>query len=905
MNFLKQRYIISLVFLTILWFAPQTMFGQQIVTKKDSVSKKDSISKPTDSISTTSTSKKKKKAIETPINYKANDSIVLMGSGNAYLYGAGNVTYEKIELTADFIQLNTDSSTVYAIGRKDKDGEEVGTPVFKDGGDEYQSKSLRYNMNTKKGYILHAIVQQGEGFIIGEKSKKIDSEIICMTDGKYTTCSDHDHPHFYLDLTKAKIKNKKWVVTGPAYLVLLDVPLPLVIPFGYFPFSKSYSSGIIVPAYGQDLTRGFYLNHGGYYFAISDYMDLALTGDLYTMGTWAAKATSSYLKKYKYNGHFEISYREDVLGDKGIPGYSKTKNFSLTATHAQDAKANPNSTLSASINYSSIGYDHSNVADYNNLALLSQNTKSSSISWTHLFPDSPFSLSSSILSNQSTKDSIISLTLPNLTLSMTRIYPFKRKNEIGKEKWYEKVAFSYTGSFSNSISTKENLLLKSSLIKDWKNGFDHNLPINMSFNLLKYISISPTVNYHERWYFQSISQSWDSAHFKTKNDTINKFYRVYDFSAGVSASTKLYGFYKPWRKLFGDKIDRIRHVMTPSIGFNFMPNFSSSYWNYYSSYQRPISLTDPTLTTVTYSRFASGLYGSPSQGKTGSLSFSLDNNLEMKVKQKNDTTAEAKYKTVSLIDAFMVSGSYNMEADSLKWSNLNANLRLKLFTNLSINLSGTFDNYLYGFDVFGNPVHIDKLRWNNGKSPRLINTGTSFGYTFNNDTFKAKKATTATATATATPAIRTTTPTSKADSIAAVTKKAVNTADNEGYEKIKIPWSLSFNYSVQYGNTTIFNKAIMEFNRKLTHSMDMHGNISLTTKWSFNFGGAYDITNKQITYTSLGINRNLHCWNMSANVVPLGQYKTYNLLIQVNSSLLSDIKYEKKSDYLTNPINWY
>ena len=884
MYFSTQKYILTIFFLTICWFCTITSYSQEIASKTDSVSTS------TDSTAVVLTKKEKKSAIDSPINYKANDSIVLTGSGNAYLYGEGNVNYDKVELKADFIEVDMDSSTIYAVGQENKEGEIIGSPNFKDGDDVYDSKSIRYNLKTKKGYIRHGVVQQGEGYIIGEETKKVEKEIVCMRNAKYTTCDQHENPHFYLNLTKAKVKQKKWVVTGPAYLVMLDVPLPLAIPFGFFPFTKQYSSGIIVPSYGTEITRGFYLTNGGYYFALNDYMDLAVTGDIYTMGTWALNTTSSYLKKYSFRGNLNVSYREDVTGEKALPdNYSKMKNMSINWTHSQDPKASPNSTLSASVNFSSSGYDRANINNYYNPALLSQNTKSSSVSWGYRFPESPFSLSANILANQRTSDSTIMLTLPDLSITMSRIYPLKRKNAIGKDRWYEKLSISYNGRFSNSITTKESKLLESSFVNDWKNGFDHTIPVNMSFNLLKYISISPTVNYHERWYFQSVEKSWDTANNKVKNDTLNGFSRAYDFSAGISASTKLYGFFTPNRKIFGDKIDRIRHVVTPTIGFSYKPDFSDPFWKLYSSYERPTSLTDPTIMNELYSPDSNGMFGYPSASKTGSVTFSLNNNLEMKVKQRSDS-AEAQYKTISLIDAFSVNGSYNLVADSMNWSNFNANLRLKFFKNLSINLGGAFETYLYALNSADYPVRINTPRWEVGKMPRLIRTGTSFGYTFNNKTFtkedKKEKPTE-----------------NKTDSIQASKKETEKTNDNEGYEKFKFPWSLSFDYSIQYGNT-IFNKAILEYDRELTHNMSLRGNVSLTSRWSINFGGAYDITNKIITYTNLGITRNLHCWNMSANIVPFGVYKTYNILIQVNSSLLSDLKYEKRSDFVP-PVNWY
>lgn len=835
----------------------------------------------------TITPPKKKTKIDAPITYSAKDSIVLSGSGNAYLYGQSKILYEEIELTANTIHLNTDSSLVNAIGMLTEDGELEGSPVFKDGGEEYQAKSLRYNFDTKKGYVVHGVVQQDDAYIISEESKKLDNDIMCMANGKYTTCSCHEHPHFYLNLTKAKVKQKKWVTTGPAYFVLLDVPLPLVIPFGYFPFTKSYSSGVIIPSYGDDLTRGFFLSNGGYYWAINDYVDLALTGDIYTKGSWAVRGQSSYIKRYKFRGNVNFDYRVDKTGEKELPDYMKVKSFSLNWTHTQDPKSNPNRTFSASVNFSSSAYDRSNIDNYYNQAALSQNIKSSSISFGYSFPETPFSISSSLLANQRTADSTISLTLPDLTITMSRIYPFKRKNAIGNERWYEKIYMSYSGRISNSIETKENLLLDASFMKDWKKGISHSIPVGMSFNVLRYLSITPSINYNERWYFESIGQYKEYAtDTEIQRDTTYGFYRAGDFNMGVSASTKIYGFFTPLRSIFGDKIDRIRHVITPTIGFSYRPDFSDPFWGSWKSYERPTSATDPTLQEIRYSPYAGSIFGTSSAGKSNSLNFSLNNNLEMKLKQENDSTGEAEYKTVSLIDAFSINNSYNFAADSMRWGNFNANLRLKIVKNFNLNLSGVFDTYLYALNENDNPIRINKPRWEEGKFPRLISTSSAFSYTLNNQTFKKKAK-----------------EEKENEGTEEEEKAKKKTVGDDGYTTVNVPWSLSFDYSVRFGNTSEFNKEKLEYDRELTHNIGIRGNFSLTSNWHFNFSATYDFNAEEITYSSLGIRRNLHCWSMSANIVPFGVYKTYNFMISVNSSMLSDLKYEKRSDYYQ--VNWY
>lgn len=868
MRLIHQKYSSRTLFLFAFGFLFLSSYAQE--NKNDSIA-------PTPA--------KKKNKIENQITYTATDSIVLDMKGDAFLYGQGKVEYGQINLVADYIHLNTDSNSVDAHGTKNTEGELIGQPKLIDNGEEYQARNLRYNFITKKGFIQHGVVQQGEGYIIGEKTKKVDEEFLCMKDGKYTTCDDHECPHFYLNLTKAKVKQKKWVVTGPAYLVMLDVPLPLILPFGYFPFTKDYSSGVIIPSYGDDLNRGFYLTNGGYYFAISDYMDLTLTGDIYTKGTWASNVNSNYVKRYKYRGLVNASYREDVTGEEELAhiegGYSKMRNLAITWTHTQDAKANPYRTFSASVNFSSSGYDRSNIQNYSNPALLSQNTKSSSISYGYRFPESAFSISANILANQRTADSTIALTAPDFTVTMSRIYPFKRTEAVGKEKWFEKVYMSYNGRISNSIETKENKLMDASLANDWKNGIDHTIPLGATFNLFKYLALTPTATYHERWYMQGINQSYNFTKNEVIKDTINKFARVYDFNMGVSASTKIYGFFIPSRRIFGDQIGKIRHVITPTVSYSFKPDFSDPYWGSWKTYTGK-NTYDQTIQEIAYSPYAKNLFGTATSGKSSSINFSLNNNLEMKWKQHNDTTGESIYKTVSLIEAFAVNNSYNFAADSLKWGDFAANLRLKLFAGLNLNLSGTFDTYMYDCDSVGNNPHrINIARWDVGKLPRLKNTGTSFSYTFGDQTFKKKV------------------DPNKKD----VKDEKKKDGENDGYTEYRMPWSLSFDYSMNYGYTT-FDASIKEYKRELTHNIGMRGNLTLTSKWSFNFGASYDFNIDQISYSTLGVQRNLHCWNMSANIVPFGPYKTYNFMVNVSSSLLSDLKYEQRSDY-TAPINWY
>lgn len=858
-----------------------------------------------------STATKKSNAIDAEINYTAEDSIVLMGDGTAFLHGGTEVKYKTIGLKADFVRVVMDSSLIYAQGVPDTLGVMQGEPVFAEGETSYESRELRYNLKSKRGFIRHVVTQEGEGYIISDKTKKSPDNTFCIADGKYTTCENHDHPDFYLSISKGKVKPGEYIVTGPAHLVIADVPLPIAVPFGFFPFTSKYSSGVLMPGYTDEMTRGFGLTNGGYYFAINDYMDMEVTGEVYTKGTWALSTSTNYIKKYKFRGGLNVSFREDVTGEKGMDDYSKAKNMSIRWSHSQDAKANPNFTFSSSVNFSTSGYNRSNINSYYRPELNSENTKSSSVSFTKKFPSIPsLSLSGSMLINQRTKDSTINLSLPNINIAYSRFYPFKRKKALGEEKWFEKITMSYSGSLANSIDTKESKLLTSSFTRDWRNGMKHSIPVSANFNLLKYINISPNINYTERWYFRAIDQSWDKTTQKIVNDTTDGFYRVYDFNMGVSASTKLYGFYTPIRSIFGDKVDRIRHVMTASMGFGYTPDFGDDSWGYYNSYTKSVRTSTEGVyrdSEVRYSRFAGSLYGTPGTGKSGSLNFSLNNNVEMKVKNENDTTGKNAFKKVSLIDNFSINGNYNMAADSMRWSNFSTSLRLKLTKSYSLSLSAAFDPYMYALNSSGNPVRVNKLRWENGGIPRFLGTSTSYSYTLNNETFKkmfGKKDENKKPDDSAVSTPTTEEPTEDAETAGNVNKTEKAITSEDGYQKVSIPWSLSFNYSVRYANTT-FNKAKMEYDMDFTHNLSINGSLTLTPNWRITANSSYEIKTKQFTYTSISVNRSLHCWNMSASIVPFGVYKSYNFHLGVNASMLSDLKYDKQSEYGVNNITWY
>ena len=866
----------------------------------------------------------KKKAIDARITYTSQDSMVITGNGVAHMYGSGELQYKSMGLKAEYIRVNMDSSMLYAQGVMDTiENEWVGKPVFSEGNDSYETEQISFNLKTQKALIRNAVTEQGEGYIIADKTKKVENDVLMMAGGKYTTCNDHDHPHFYMQLTKAKVKPGSYIASGPAYLVVGDVPLPLAIPFGFFPFTQQYSSGLIMPNFGDDYTRGLYLRGLGYYFAINDYMDLQVTGDIYTRGTWAVYASSKYVKRYKFRGNVSINYRWDVTGEKDMPDYNVAKNLSVQWSHSQDSKANPYNNFSASVNFKTSGYNRSNINSYYNMQANAENTTSSSISYTQRFPDSPWNIGLSMNLTQRTKDSTLNVTLPSLTVSMSRIYPFKRKVRVGEEKWYEKLSLQYNGSFTNSITCKEDYFLKSNFVKDWNNNLKHTLSSSASFTLFKYISITPSVNFNDRMYFSRVDQSWNEELNQVQKDTVMGFYNVYDFNASVSMSTKLYGFYIPFRKWFGDKVDRFRHVMTPSVSFSYRPDFGKDYWakrygGFYGSYDQLITTRDeagnivpkldenglPIYEVVHYSRFKEA----PGRGAAATLGFSLGNNLEMKLRNDKDTTGKDPYKVYSIIDNLSISGGYNFIADSMNWQNFSVNLRIKIpKVNYTINLSGQFDPYMYTTTASGSHVRCNELYWNHGRFPHFLGTSTSFSYTFNNDVVKGWFNKDKKAKGNESGEGEDTTGQDGNETIGNDGKKRGDEkAKDSGYLFADIPWSLSVSYSLRYGAGREWDEKRNYYKMEFRHNLSFSASIGLGSGWKASTSLSYDVNAKKLSYTSINVSRDLHCWSMSASFVPFGPYKSYTFHIGVNASMLKDLKYDTSSaDATGRRVDWW
>ena len=861
-----------------------------------------------DSIRLDSMNRKKSNSLDAPVEFSSEDSLVYDAtSRRAWLYGSSNVKYQNMNLKSDRIQMSLDSSLVHATGTADTTGNVDGKPVFTMGQDTYESDTMSFNFKTKKGFINSVYTEQQDGFLSSEQSKRDSSGVLYLQHGRYTTC-DQEHPDFYIALSRAKVRPGKDVVFGPAYLVVADVPLPLAIPYGFFPFTKSYSSGFIMPSYGDESSRGFYLRDGGYYFAVSDKWDLKLLGEIYTKGSWGVSVASNYRKRYRYSGSFFFSYQNTKNGDKGMPDYSEQTSFKLQWSHRQDSKANPFTSLSASVNFATTDYERNNLNSMYNPQSYTQSLRTSSVSWSSTFSSLGLTLSGTANLSQNMLDSTISLTLPDLNISVSRFYPFKRKHMAGKERWYEKISMSYTGQLRNSIDTKEDLLFKSNLIKDWRNGFQHNIPIQANFTLFNYININPSFNFTDRMYTNKVMQSWDEGAQEARRDTLYGFYNVYDWNLSLSASTKLYGFWVPSKKIFGDKIQAIRHVITPSLTFSYAPDNGS---RYYETYQR--TNPDGSVELVEYSPFANSLFGVPSRGKTGSLTLDVSNNIEMKIKSDKDSTG---YKKISIIDELGFNMGYNM-ADKLRpWSDLQVRLRLKWWKNYTFNLNAVFATYAYDLDENGNPYVGTHTEYSRGRFGRFQGMSQNISFTLTPEKLKKwfgggddKEDDEEQTDEMDNTDIETNVDDDLVRGQRGARKESAGKAetDEDGYMKFSMPWSLTVGYGISMRESTDrskFNKNTMRYPYEFSQTLNFSGNIRISDGWNISFSSGYDFENHDISMTTASINRDLHCFNMSCSVV-LAPYTSYNFSFRCNAATLTDaLKYDKRSGF-SNAVQWY
>jgi len=869
-----------------------------------------------DSIRLDSLNRQKKNTIEAPVVYSGNDSLVYDArSKTAYLYGTAKVKYENMDLAADRVHMNLDSNLVHATGTADSTEKTGlrGMPVFTMGSDKYESDTMAFNFKTKRGLIKDVKTQQQEGYLSSKRAKRNEKGEIFLEHARYTTC-DKDCPDFYISLSRAKLRPGKDVVTGPAYLVVADVPLPFAIPYAFFPFTKSYSSGLIMPTYGDESERGFYLRDGGYYFAMGDKWDLKLLGEIYTKGSWGVSVASNYRKRYRYNGSFLFSYQDTKTGDEGLPDFSRQTSFKLQWSHRQDTKASPFSTFSASVNFASSSYESNNMTSLYNPQTRTQTTRTSSVSWSTTFSSIGMTLSSTANLSQNMRDSSIALTLPDLNISISRFQPFKRRQAVGKERWYEKIALSYTGQLSNSINTKENKLLRSSLVKDWRNGMQHSIPINGNFTMFNYITMTPAFSFTDRMYTNKVMRSWDTSRQVERTDTTYGFHNIYNWNLSLSANTTLYGFYVPSRKLFGDKIVAIRHVVKPQVSFSYAPDFGAARYGYYATYQK----TDAhgNVSQVEYSPYSTGMFGVPGRGKTGSISFDIANNLEMKVRTGNDST-----KKISLIEDLGASMSYNMAAEKRPWSDLNMRLSLKWWKNYTFSINAVFATYAYELDANNRPIIGTHTEWSKGRFGRFQGMSQNISYTLTPEKIKklfgGGKDETDNKRQRNKNEIegRDTDIESNVDDTMIEAQNGAGTrgddgkaqTDDDGYMLFSMPWSLTFSYGItmrESQDVNKFNYSTMRYPYEFAQTLNFSGNIRISDGWNISFSSGYDFNAHKLSLTTASLQRDLHCFNMSCSVV-LAPYTSYNFTFRCNASTLTDaLKYDKRSGS-GKAVQWY
>lgn len=801
----------------------------------------------------------------------------------AILRDKAKVTYGDIEITADSIVFNMESSTLFATGIRDTAGVLNGKPVFREKSQEFEADSLTYNFRSKKALVYNIVTKQEEGLLRSSLTKLLDDGTSNISRSTYSTC-DAEVPHFYINLPRAKIYPGKKIISGPGNLVLEGIPLPLAIPFGFFPIqTKRAASGIIIPRIGQEQQRGYSLTEGGYYFAINDYFDLALKGNIYTNGTWMLTATTNYNKLYKYSGNFTFSYANNVSGHKGLPDYRKAINYRIGWTYTQNPKARPGSRFAASVNMSSSGYDRTNsyvVSEH----VTTQ--RQSSVSYSKTWEGTPFNLTTSMNHSQNVSNKTVSVNLPKLNFNMGRIYPFKSRRTAGRTKWYQELQFQYTVSLDNQIDTYDSLLFKKSVWENMRNGFKHEAPLSIQFRPFRNFSISPQLSYTGVLYTRKIIKNWNPEYFDPEvnkvvpavvNDTLRGLFYGHALKPSVSASfnPQVFGMYtfKP-----ESRIQAVRHVMKPSVGFSYIPSFKGLSTDMYRTVQ-----TDTSGRTTQYSIFEGGIFGTPSLSKRSSgINFSIVNIIEAKVFPKNDTTG--KPEKVRIIDNLSISTSYNVFADSMRWAPVVMSLRTTLFKNLNISANTNFS--LYGLNSKGQ--QIAEFYYSQTKKPLRL-TSFSLSLDFDMRQLLLGNKSNQGRSASALPGRSSSVPDGGPVSDPSNPAASGSLFDEYGYQIFDVPWTMAVSYSMSYSK--------MLSKPEVSQTLSLNGSVTLTKKMGITYTTGYDFAMKQITMTQIGISRDLHCWDMSFNWIPNGSMKMWNFTIRAKASILSDLKYERRKDY--------
>lgn len=822
--------------------------------------------------------KNSKEMLEAKVDYKANDSTLFdLVNKKVFLYGKAEINYTDINLKADYIEIDFGKNEVYATGLPDSTGKLAGLPVFKQGTQTFESEVMRYNFKSKKGYISKVVTEDGSGYLHGAIVKKEANDVVDISKGWYTTCNLPEHPHFAFVFNKSMVIPKKRIVTGPAYLEIEDVPTPLALPFGWFPNKENQRSGIVFPTFGESANRGFYFEGVGYYQYINDYLDFKVTADIYTLGSWSVKPGFNYKKRYKYTGSANFTYSINVTGVKETPDYASRRDFSIKWSHRQDPKARPNSTFTADVDIRSAKnnlYNPTTTQDF------LSNTFKSSISYQKNFAGKYF-LNLIATHSQNTQTHVVNVTLPSLTFAVNRFNPFLSPKKVGRTKWYNNITMQYNMKAENMVTAGDSVILTSAALNMMRNGIEHTLPIASSVKLLKFINWTNSINLDDKMYFVSYRQHWSYDTLFNKNDTtvgylakdtINGFNNVFEASYSSSLSTKMYGMVQ-----FGKKfpINAIRHVLTPSVSFTYKPDFGTDFWNYWDSY------TDTTGNEAKYSKYAGSLYGGPLSGRSERINFKFDNNLEMKVRSRKDTINGTK--KVGLLDNFTINFSYDFAKDSLKWSALTLSGRTRFFKNIDVSYGSSLDPYI--IDSTGR--NLNRTEWSvNHRLLRLQNTNwtVSLNWRVTSDNLKKKKETK--------PAV----PVSSGNEAEA---EEIKMTPND-YIDWSIPWDVTFSYSFRYDAVRNYTNYIYARNTKIVQTLAAAGNISITPKWKIGFRTGWDFISHDLSYTSISVYRDLHCWEMRFNWIPTGMQKSWNFSINAKASILQDLKLNKKKDFRDN-----
>ncbi|MAQ47392.1 MAG: hypothetical protein CMD27_00745 [Flavobacteriales bacterium] len=767
------------------------------------------------------------------LKYFAQDSIIYdLNNNKVFLYKNANVNYNNTQLNSSFISIDFNKNILYAIGTYDTLGNYVAPPILTENEKTYKADTIIYNYKTKKAKITKLLTEDDGGYLHGQEIKKEDEKIYYLRNGKYTTC-ELEEPHFFINAKKLKLIAGEKIITGPANLILGNLPTPLIIPFGIFPINNERSSGIIMPTYGESATLGYHLRDLGYHFSINEYLNLSLIGDIYTKGSWRIAASSMYKKRYKFNGSIKINYATTKISEPNMPNYSLSKDFKITWQHKQDPKLHPNQQFSALLNLASSTYNLNNAynADY------LQNTLSSNISFQKSWENKPYNLSINMRHNQNTINKQVDITMPELLFSVNRLFPFK--NSI-KKTWYKNLGISYSLNGKNTLSAPDSLIFNNTN-QNIRNGIKHSVPISTSFNMFKYVNINPAIQYTERWYFTKQEKIWDPNSQLIHTDTLDGFWALREFKLSTQINTKIYGFFATQNKQF-------RHVLTPSLTYMYKPDFSNEKFGIYSELE-----TDNE--TELYSYFQGGIYGVPSSIKQNLLNINLNNNLEMKINKNGEE------KKIKIIENLSINGSYNNALDSLQMSNININLRTKLFNKLNLKLNSSIDPY----KLNSNGLKIDELLLKNGQIGRLTNLNFDVSFDLNNNKNK------------------------KESNLVNKDELDYINENIDYFVDFSVPWSLKMYYNFTY------NKPGLDSN--ILQSINFNGDINITKKWKIGFRSGYDLKNRDFTYTSIDIYRDLHCWEMTFNWIPMGFHQSYNFVIRVKSAILQDLKLTKKKSF--------